>query len=224
MRPAHRWACVLAVAAAAVCWAGVARLSPVLDRRSRDRGGAVAALAQARAVRASTALELVPGLAPDYHSDEEDSEDEAYFAYDSDPALGSGGRHSLALHMLPNDLYPDAVCNDGTAAGFYYRKGGSDDSGFLIEDPRWLVFLQGGGWCWDEESCEQRKGIYPNLMSSKTWTKNKALSGIFSHDALSSPLATASKVFVPYCSSGVRACTRCVAQGVRCDTHEEFQL
>ena len=130
--------------------------------------------------------------------------------------LAAGARAAtLTLKTFPNALERGLVCNDGTAAGYYLAEGDSD----LV-----LLHQQGGGWCWDEESCEQRKGIYPNLMSSKKWTKNKALSGIFSHDALSSPLATASKVFVPYCSSGVRACTRCVAQGVRCDTHEEFQL
>lgn len=38
-------------------------------------------------------------------------------------------------------------------------------------------------------------------MTSKKLTPTKALTGIFTHDPVSSPLATASKVFVPYCSS-----------------------
>lgn len=138
---------------------------------------------------------------PDYNNDEEDSDDEAYYAYYAESTVGGAGRHTMQRYYLPLDLYPDAVCNDGSPAGYYYGKGGSDDSGFIIEDNTWLVFLEGGGWCWDEESCEQRKGIYPHLMSSSKWGESKALTGIFSTDPTVSPLAAASKVFVPYCSS-----------------------
>jgi len=200
LRPSiGQWACVMALAAAVVCSFGVARQS-ALNRE--------VALEQASAVLAATSLELLPGHTPDYNNDEEDSDDEAHFNYGDDSTLGSGGRAKLALHMIPTDLYPDSLCNDGSAAGFYYRKGGSDDSGFLIEDPQWLVFLEGGGWCWDQVSCAQRTGIYPTLMSSTKWTATKALTGIFSPDPLSSPLATANKVYVPYCSSGICVCGR----------------
>jgi hypothetical protein len=198
LRPTRQWACVMALAAAGVCSISVARQS-ALNRE--------VALEQAAAVLAATSLELLPGHTPDYN-DEEDSDDEAHFNYGEDSTLGSGGRAKLALHMIPTDLYPDSLCNDGSAAGFYYRKGGSDDSGFLIEDPQWLVFLEGGGWCWDQESCAQRTGIYPTLMSSTKWKPTKALTGIFSPDPLSSPLATANKVYVPYCSSGICVCGR----------------
>ena len=187
------------LAVAGVCSVGVAQQS-ALNRE--------VALEQAAAVLAATSLELLPGHSPDYHNDEEDSDDDADFKYEDDSTLGSGGRAKLALHMIPTDLYPEAVCNDGSAAGFYFRKGGSDDSGFLIEDPQWLVFLEGGGWCWDQASCAQRTGIYPTLMSSTKWTPTKALTGIFSPDPLSSPLATANKVYVPYCSSGTCVCGR----------------
>ena len=200
LRPSiGQWACVMALAAAVVCSFGVARQS-ALNRE--------VALEQASAVLAATSLELLPGHTPDYNNDEEDSDDEAHFNYGEDSTLGSGGRAKLALHMIPTDLYPDSLCNDGSAAGFYYRKGGSDDSGFLIEDPQWLVFLEGGGWCWDQVSCAQRTGIYPTLMSSTKWKPTKALTGIFSPDPLSSPLATANKVYVPYCSSGICVCGR----------------
>ena len=195
----RQWACVLALAATSVCSVGVAW------RSALNRG---VALDQASAVLAATSLELLPGHTPDYNNDEEESDDDAHFNYGDDSTLGSGGHAKMALHMIPTDLYPYAVCNDGSGAGFYYRQGGSDDSGFLIEDPQWLVFLEGGGWCWDQESCAQRTGIYPTLMSSAKWEPEKALSGIFSTDPLSSPLATANKVYVPYCSSGICVCGR----------------
>jgi hypothetical protein len=42
--------------------------------------------------------------------------------------------------------YPLAICNDGSPAAYYYRQGFS-------QSRQWLVFLEGAGWCWDEQSC-----------------------------------------------------------------------
>ena len=39
-----------------------------------------------------------------------------------------------------------AVCNDGSAAGYYFSKGSAASSTFL-------VYLSGGGQCYDEDSC-----------------------------------------------------------------------
>jgi hypothetical protein len=126
----------------------------------------------------------------DYNNEEESDEDDNVL-YDD----------RMHLHLLNTAEYPEAVCNDGTPAGYYLIKDIADDSGFQLQDNRWLLFLEGGGWCWDEVSCVQRQSIYPNLISSKTWKPTRAYTGIFSQDPTKSPLATASKVFVPYCSS-----------------------
>ena len=107
---------------------------------------------------------------------------------------------AMTLHMIPTELYPDALCNDGTPAGFYIRTSSDDSSGFALAETSWLVFLQGGFWCWDEESCTQRQGIYPQLMTSAKWAPTTTLSGIFSSQG-GSPLASAHRIFVPYCSS-----------------------
>lgn len=54
-------------------------------------------------------------------------------AAQSSSSDGSGGSSALTLTKL--DAYPGAVCNDGSAAGYYYSKG-SDSS-------LWVVYLQG---------------------------------------------------------------------------------
>ena len=53
----------------------------------------------------------------------------------------------LSKVMLGKDEYPLAVCTDGSQAGYYYKmpeKLAVLDDGSAL----WLVFLEGGGWCW----------------------------------------------------------------------------
>ena len=113
-----------------------------------------------------------------------------------------GRANVMDLHVIPTELYPDAVCNDGTPAGFYIRRGlGNDDLGLKLPDYRWLVFLQGGFWCWDTPSCKQRSEVYSAYMTSTGWPATRNLGGIFSTNPALSPFAAAHQVYVPYCSS-----------------------
>jgi hypothetical protein len=191
-RVALRLGLVLAAVAMAACGIGARLLAARLE------GGTAMLLQRLRAARAATQLQLSPEGSPaESRGREAVKHAEAGVGKQSEAPPGA-----MVLHMIPTAIYPDAVCNDGSPAGFYYGPGsGSDDSGFALAENRWLVFLQGGFWCWDEESCEERKGIYPNLMTSTKWTPTKTLGGIFSPDASVSPLSTANRVFVPYCSS-----------------------
>ena len=50
-------------------------------------------------------------------------------------AAAAGAAGDLQLVMLDRATYPLAVCNDGTMAGYYLRKGSKTD---------FLVFQQGG--------------------------------------------------------------------------------
>ena len=84
---------------------------------------------------------------------------------------------------------PGAVCNDGTAAGFYFAAGANASSLFL-------VFLESGGWCYDQTSCGKRS---PDQTSSKNYPSTYTLAGIF--DSSDERLASATKVYVPYCTS-----------------------
>jgi len=104
----------------------------------------------------------------------------------------------MELHKLTDK---NAVCNDGTQAAYYFSAG---------TDPSlWLIYLGGGDWCYDEDSCAARamlpavgnggyNGTYHT--SSKLFAETCFKTGIFSEDP-SSALPTANKVFVPYCTS-----------------------
>lgn len=90
----------------------------------------------------------------------------------------------LTLHSFSTSRFPNAVCNDGSAAGFYLRESPSKSS-------VWIVFLEGGGWCWDEKSCSDRS---PSLTSSKSWPASDNYEGIM--DAQDPLLANANLVCV----------------------------
>ena len=51
-------------------------------------------------------------------------------------AATAAGAGDLALVMLDRAAYPLAVCNDGSMAGYYFRKGSSATD--------WLVHQEGG--------------------------------------------------------------------------------
>ena len=89
--------------------------------------------------------------------------------------------------------YPDARCNDGSNAGYYFlptpRKSSRD----------WIVMLDSGGWCWDEISCHSRCTTDTSRCSSLLWPDVHSPGGIL---ASTEPrLANAHKVYVPYCTS-----------------------
>ena len=95
-----------------------------------------------------------------------------------DPAAATLNRHII-------DIDEHAVCNDGTPSVFYHTPG---DSG------QWIVYLQGGGWCWDEPTCEERWADSPQLMSSASYGPTLNVSGVLSNDPSISPLSSATKV------------------------------
>jgi len=96
--------------------------------------------------------------------------------------------------------YPLAVCNDGSPGAYYLRPG-------LPGSRRWLVYLDGAGWCWDDESCKkywaQQHGTsdaFPKTAAELLPRANKYLSsGLF--DPERSPLADAHVAFVKSCSN-----------------------
>ena len=51
------------------------------------------------------------------------------------------------LIMLPGSTAVDATCLDGTPYGVYFQPG----SGSGINN--WVIYFQGGGWCYDEMDC-----------------------------------------------------------------------
>jgi len=65
----------------------------------------------------------------------------------------------------------------------------------------WLIYLEGGLWCYDEPSCRVRSQQTPFFVSSAHWPVVQSLGGIFDDDPRRNPLARAHKVYVGYCSS-----------------------
>lgn len=109
------------------------------------------------------------------------------------------------LHLvslpLPDAQRAGAVCNDGSAPGYYIR----DAPGLVAgggDEAVWMVHLEGGFACWDAASCAARNASSPALMGSGSWPDARTLGGIFDGDAGKNPLfAAARAVYVPYCTS-----------------------
>ncbi|XP_057374121.1 palmitoleoyl-protein carboxylesterase notum1-like [Daphnia carinata] len=88
----------------------------------------------------------------------------------------------------------NAVCNDGSPAGYFIRKS--------YGSKRWIVFLEGGWYCYDKRSCESRWSRLRGFMTSNMWPDTRQVSGILSPDPEENPYWwNANHVYVPYCSS-----------------------
>jgi hypothetical protein len=95
---------------------------------------------------------------------------------------------------------PHAVCNDGSPAVFLLREG------FGAAASRWVIYLDGGGECYDQASCSQRQTGYENLISSAPYSSGSEtftpLAGILSPDPAQNPdFYDANLVQISYCSS-----------------------
>ena len=102
---------------------------------------------------------------------------------------------TLRRGVIPQAEKAEAVCNDGSPAAFYVRRGlpGKDD--------HWIVFLEGGGSCTDLASCEARKK-QSRAMTSQGQPPRRKLAGIFDGDVKkNADFAGFTQVYVPYCSS-----------------------
>ena len=97
--------------------------------------------------------------------------------------LLSAGIPATSATLLDLHLYSDTnaslLCNDGSPSGYYFRPATPD------ADPQsanlWIVQQEGGGWCWDEQSCVDRlrylDAADPSLMSSREWSPQRDLIG-----------------------------------------------
>ncbi|CAK1585385.1 unnamed protein product [Parnassius mnemosyne] len=107
-------------------------------------------------------------------------------------------RDSLRLTWLTNS---SLTCNDGTYAGYYFRRG--------TNNQHWVLYLEGGGYCWDTASCNARWRRRPGLMSSMRWPRARRAPAVLSADPVINPLwHTSNHVLLPYCSSDMWAGTR----------------
>ena len=120
----------------------------------------------------------------------------------------------LNLHYLSEfsayQHFSNAICNDASVPGFYHGIATNPQLAHI-----WVVYLQGGGFCYDAESCDARMRATPWLVSSQMvssatmgvptlkprWPAQIHMGGIFGNDLRRNPLAGANMIYVPYCSS-----------------------
>lgn len=99
---------------------------------------------------------------------------------------------NMSLHMLPPPAADgDAACLDGSAYGYYALPGKVAD--------KWVVLLQGGGWCFGLEDCFARtQPAYAGggLGSSKYWQ-----SWYWAYD-FGPAFADWGALYLPYCDGG----------------------
>ncbi|CAF1260309.1 unnamed protein product [Rotaria sp. Silwood1] len=84
--------------------------------------------------------------------------------------------------------YPQARCMDDSIASYYIRLSNTNSS-------YWLIYFDGGWFCYSKESCNLRRIYSPNLITSNNINEKKSFIGIFSS------LKQYNIIYVPYCSS-----------------------
>mmetsp|Transcript_10204 Transcript_10204/g.21275 ORF Transcript_10204/g.21275 Transcript_10204/m.21275 type:complete len:562 (-) Transcript_10204:238-1923(-) len=126
----------------------------------------------------------------------------------------SNSRYTTTLTKVELNLtkYPNAVCNDGSPGAYYFEAADPDGP----HRATWVFMLQGGSWCFDEESCQQRKDGTEEILragelvdpqetgsvatSSTIWQNTTSISGVFvAHPC--SRLYGVNKVWLAYCSA-----------------------
>jgi hypothetical protein len=83
--------------------------------------------------------------------------------------------------------YPQARCMDNSIASYYIRLSNNTS--------RWLIYFDGGWFCYSKESCHFRRIYSPNLMTSNNMNERQSRIGIFSS------LKQYNIIYAPYCSS-----------------------
>lgn len=144
---------------------------------------------------------------------------------DSDSAGGSGGSGGTAgsggSGFIPSEygtwlkFEPEgATCSDGSPYKFWVEFSETSDNV--------IIFFQGGGACWDYESCSGASGIRgaanPNGLRDDYADAHAEVAGLtinanqiyplLNGDPDVSPMADWNKVFVPYCTGDVYSGTR----------------
>ena len=99
----------------------------------------------------------------------------------------------LNLHLFENAVEKELICNDGSPSGYYIDYAS-------LSSNKWLIFQQGGGWCYNEDSCWTRigqpleSGDHGSLISSKSWNNEITEGGLFDL------VDDFNVVKIPYCS------------------------
>jgi hypothetical protein len=95
---------------------------------------------------------------------------------------------------------PGTTCSDGSTTGLAVNRG--------ADDARLVIFLDGGGACWDALTCFTFGVAKPGPFREAEWQQRIAAAGpgsILDRTLAGNPYAGATLVFVPYCTGDVHA-------------------
>jgi len=113
---------------------------------------------------------------------------------------GLGAGTDLTRHAIDLTRFPEAVCNDGTGAIFYYGASTKPE-----DRNKWILFLQGGGSCVDGQTCAQRWcSVDTNYGFDKMSTSiaKPQIRGVgFLNPASANKFGSWNRVLIYYCSS-----------------------
>ncbi|KAL1557688.1 [Wnt protein] O-palmitoleoyl-L-serine hydrolase [Salvia divinorum] len=85
-----------------------------------------------------------------------------------------------------------AVCLDGSPAGYYYSAGSGDGA------RNWLIYLRGGGWCQNIDSCQSK--LNQSFGSNRFLPPFRNLTGILSSNNQINPdFYNWNRIYVGYC-------------------------
>jgi len=126
---------------------------------------------------------------------------EALDCRSSGSAGGLARGSELQRHDLDTAAFPEALCNDGTPAVFYFRPAAT-----AAARDNWVIQLQGGGGCGTMNACAQRWcSVGTNFGATQMSADAAPLGGINGVGILNrradNPIGDWNHVFLRYCSS-----------------------
>ncbi|XP_065829478.1 uncharacterized protein [Oscarella lobularis] len=96
----------------------------------------------------------------------------------------------LRLFSKEQSVLHGARCLDGTPSGYYYKAGSNKTA--------WVIFLEGGGYCADLDSCTDRTRT--NLGSSKGWKPTMTAPGLLTISSTGNKdFYSWNHIYIPYC-------------------------
>jgi hypothetical protein len=115
-------------------------------------------------------------------------------------AGGLGSGTDMTRYTVDTTRFPDALCNDGTPAVFYYAPAQREE-----DRDKWIIFLQGGGSCGDGQACAERWCSFDTNFGMDKMTSSLTKESIRANGLLEpstrNEFGTWNRVLVFYCSS-----------------------
>jgi hypothetical protein len=100
--------------------------------------------------------------------------------------------------------FPNSRCANGTPTGIAINPVAGAVKGLL-------VFMQGGGACWDAQTClvaHSSVHLDDTVGEAVILSEARALSGLFQHDNAGNPFSGYAYVYMPYCTGDLHAGTK----------------